>query len=214
MSGNHSIGREVFSESMKIMNTIGRCCSKANVSADFVEESITKELKVSPEEVMHKQNARIFMTRFLYGNESGIFPPAHMHLRHVNAHMPAIQTQLNKWRDDYGMKVVWSILLNGDIYLDTMRHKERLEYWLSKLGPDRFVTFICDSGACRLLNDQFHERLEYWLSKLGPDRFVTFICGSGACRLLNDQFHERLEYWLSKMGPDRFVTFISDSGAC
>jgi hypothetical protein len=90
---------------------------------------------------------------------------------------------------------------------------ERLEYWLSKLGPNQFVTFISTgSVACRLLNDQFHERLEYWLSKLGPNRFVTFIStDSVACRLLNDQFHDRLEYWLSKMGPDRFVTLLSNA---
>ena len=210
MKGNAQAASRVFKETMKILNAIGRCCT--DIYADGFEETILNELNVDPEEARKREEGRVFMTQFLYGDASGRFPPKHKHLRHIAAHDPAIQILLIQFRQKYGMKVVLSILNSSDLYTDLLGHSPMLQFWLHILGPDRFVTFISGSIACRLYDDHFLDRLHYWLHILGPDRFVTFISDSVACRIHDDKFLMRCDEWIRILGPKKFVTFMTRSG--
>ena len=193
MKGNAQESREVFKESMQILNAIGGCSIEERITADQIEKSVMNELAVDLEQFKMRDQGRVFMTQILYnGDSSGRFHSKHKHLRHVKAHIPAIQDLLIRWRDKYGMDLVWRILLSSDLYYDLLRHEAMLDYWICTLGPKHFVTFISGSVACRLYDDRFLFMLDYWLRTLGADRFVTFMCGGTAIAFENDDAYERL----------------------
>jgi hypothetical protein len=81
---------------------------------------------------------------------------------------------------------------------------------LGELGEERFVTFMCDGVAKRLLNNDFHTRMTWWLGDLGVERFVTFMGNGVAMRLLSRQFNTFLNVCRRKLHIKKFVSLIGN----
>jgi hypothetical protein len=62
---------------------------------------------------------------------------------------------------------------------------EAVNYWYDKLGPEAFVTVICNNCmASRLKDPSFNQRLNSWHEALGTERFVKLMSINGiAARL-------------------------------
>jgi hypothetical protein len=90
---------------------------------------------------------------------------------------------------------------------------KRMLKWRNLLGSDKFVTFMCDSVASKLLDDAFNARMLEWRDLLGSDKFVTFMCNGVASKLLDDAFNARMLEWRDLLGSDKFVTFMCNGVA-
>ena len=113
-----------------------------------------------------------------------------------------------------GTEVAMAIFAIAPFRLADQVYLVWLDLWFERLGEDKFVTFICNSVACRFHDAAFTVWLDLWFDRLGKDMFVTFICGSVACRFNDDAFTVWLDLWFERLGKDMFVTFICDSVAC
>ncbi|KAG5186603.1 hypothetical protein JKP88DRAFT_254477 [Tribonema minus] len=209
-------GREVsvtgiFEETIAMINGVVSCCASGDLSPGNTSRCLIAAMSIDEEELAVRMRGREYRTHLLYSSSSGRFPLRDIHLRNVKAHLPEVRATLSKWAER-GINTLMSILRSGNIYLDLPAYNSTLDVWFERLGAARFVTFMCNGIAARLLNPLFAARLEIWFERLGAARFVTFMCDSIAPRLLDPLFAARLEIWFERLGAAaRFVTFMCDS---
>jgi hypothetical protein len=70
-----------------------------------------------------------------------------------------VHTERRKVGNGWALKAI--LFRDGDIYLDLLRYDEVLIFWHKELG-EYFQTIICDSVACRLLDDVSMATLKFW----------------------------------------------------
>ncbi|KAG5184175.1 hypothetical protein JKP88DRAFT_315531 [Tribonema minus] len=208
-------GREVsvtgiFKETMAMINGVVSCCASGDLSPGNTSRCLIAAMGIDEEELAVRMRGREYLTHLLYSSSSGRFPLRDVHLRNVKAHLPDVRATLSKWAGR-GLKPLMSILRSGNIYLDLPTYDSTLDVWFKRLGAARFVTFMCDGIAARLLDPLFAASLDVWFERLGAARFVTFMCGGVAARLLDPLFAASSENWFERLGAARFVTFMCDS---
>jgi hypothetical protein len=81
------------------------------------------------------------------------------------------------------------------------------------LGTDKFVTWMCNGVASKLLNDDFNARMLEWRNLLGSDNFVKWMCDGVASKLLDGAFNARMLEWRQLLGTDKFVSWMCDGVA-
>jgi hypothetical protein len=80
---------------------------------------------------------------------------------------------------------------------------------LKILGATRFVQFMSDGVASRLLDVEFVIALDWWLALLGLDAFARFMSRDGvARRLLEPNSFVILVRWWANLGSDVFTKFV------
>ena len=215
-SRNAPLAKDSCIQAAKTVGGMLQCVLKAagNVNIESLTDMTLccmKSTNMTQEEIDMINGGRQWLTNILYGEDyqlQGYFPEKQMHLRNVQAHKFEVQTVIRKWKD-ISILVLNTILMNGELYLDLPAYDNVLMVWFNRLGPDGFVTFMCDGVAARLVDPAFDERLWMeWFHRLGPDGFVTFMCDGVAARLVDPAFDARLMVWFHILGPDGFVTFI------
>jgi hypothetical protein len=157
-----------------------------------------------------------FMTRLLYGNDSGWFERKHMHLRHIRAHDLEIQACLEKWAGmDKEKKCLMKILCcGGCLYRDLLKCDSILSKCYDAFGHDDFCRIMCGSFACRIETPGFLDKLHDIQVAVGPDDFRRMMCDSFFCRFEKEGFLDKLHDIQVVVGPDDFRRMMCGSFFC
>jgi hypothetical protein len=166
-----------------------------------------EELAIDAPQIKEIANRSSFLTQLLYEKCNSWFPPKHVHLRNVKAHLPEVHSFLST-RKDRDMNYLWVILLSVNLYLNLPAFDEVLCKWYKKLG-EKFVTFMSNFVVQCIQGDAFIENAEDWFLILGP-KFISKIFGRGsfASRIQNREFQNRVSQHFIRLGREAHELYI------